>query len=356
MRVLVASDRIGALSSASAGRALAEGWGAASTVVVPLGEAGAGFAEATADGWEVELVSGVLDDRLVGWAHGPDALVVSVVGPGGALAEGIPAGASSYPLGRALRHALWERSRPATTVLVDLAGIDTHDGGAGLLAALGATGDVALDQGVAGLRGLGRVDLAAARQLLGGARLVGVVPAAETGRPLLGLRGITSQRGRTEGYDPAELLATDAALARLVELVAPGGADGPGAGACGGLGLAVLALGGTLATGPALALETPRAAAAVRRADLAVTGCSAFDFATRGGGVVAEVARRAGEALGPCIVVAGEVLVGAREMRTMGIEAAYAVRESTVDEPTGGDVTADELTATARRVSRTWSW
>ncbi|WP_375433387.1 glycerate kinase [uncultured Friedmanniella sp.] len=357
MRVVVASDRVGALSSSRAGQALAEGWASAATAVVPIGDAGVGFAEATADGWEVPLVSGVLDGRLTSWAHAPDALVVAVSGDSAPDAEGgIPASASSYALGRALRHALWEREHPAATVLVDLAGLDTHDGGAGFLAALGATADICLDAGVAGLHGLGWIDLAAVRQLLAGARLVGVVPGAETARPLLGLRGITSLRGRADGYDPAELLATDVTLSRLVELVAPGGVDLPGAGACGGLGLAVLALGGTLATGPALALGDPRAAAALRRADLAVTGTGVFDFARRGGGVVAEMARRAGAALCPCIIVAGEVLVGAREMRTMGIEAAYAVRESTADAPAGGDVTAEELAATARRVSRSWSW
>jgi glycerate kinase len=42
-------------------------------------------------------------------------------------------------------------------------------------------------------------------------------------------------------------------------------------------------------------------------------------------------------------------------MRTMGIEAAYAVRESTLDEA-GGNVRSDELAATAQRVARSWSW
>ena len=55
------------------------------------------------------------------------------------------------------------------------------------------------------------------------------------------------------------------------------------------------------------------------------------------------------------MLIAGEVVVGAREMRTMGIEAAYAVRTSTADVPTG-EVTADELRRTAARVARSWSW
>ena len=60
--------------------------------------------------------------------------------------------------------------------------------------------------------------------------------------------------------------------------------------------------------------------------------------------------------LAPCVWSAGEVLIGAREMRTLGVEAAYAVRESTADAPAGGDLTGTELRSTARRVARSWSW
>ena len=109
----------------------------------------------------------------------------------------------------------------------------------------------------------------------------------------------------------------------------------PGAGACGGLGFAVLALGGRLTTGPALAFASPAGVAATRGVELVVTGCTVFDFASRGGGVVAAAAAKAVELLSPCVVIAGEVVIGSREMRTMGIEAAYAVRESSLDTPSG---------------------
>ena len=362
MRVVVATDAVGALSSAEAGGLLAAAWPAARVEVVPTGDAGRGFARAVADTWGVELVSGVLDGRLVAWANAPEGVVVAVAdrpdpsSGGPAPGTGVPGTASTWDLGRALRQALWERSGPVGTVLLDLAGPYAHDGGAGLLAALGAVADVPLDAGVAGLRGIGRLDLAPVRQALGGARLVGVVPAEELERPLLGLRGITSLRGRAEGYDPAELLATDAALEHLAALVAPGAGSRPGAGACGGLGLAVLGLGGRLVTGPALALAGVAGGDRAARPDLVVTGCSVFDFATRGGGVVAEAARVAAAALAPCVVVAGEVLIGSREMRTLGVEAAYAVREAGVRPGAGGDVGADELAATARRISRSWTW
>ena len=67
--------------------------------------------------------------------------------------------------------------------------------------------------------------------------------------------------------------------------------------------------------------------------------------------MVSAAAERAAAALSPCVLIAGEVVVGAREMRTMGIEAAYAVHTSNADAPTG-EVTEDELRRTAARVAR----
>jgi glycerate 2-kinase len=49
------------------------------------------------------------------------------------------------------------------------------------------------------------------------------------------------------------------------------------------------------------------------------------------------------------------VIIGSREMRTMGIEAAYAVRESVLDHPQG-NVNEAELAAIAQRVARSWTW
>lgn len=345
MRVLVCSDELGGLSSATAGRSLAEGWSGQRTAVVPVGEAGAGFVTSCADRLGVAAEPVVVGDRVGVRTSGGALTAVALPGPG--VGEGaVPYAASTLPLGRLVAASLPQ----AGTLLVDLVGDDVHDGGAGFLAALGADADVDLAAGVAGLAGLSRLDLRAARARLAGLDLVGVVPGTQLSTPLLGLRGITSVRGRAAGADAEPLLAADAHLQRLADLAGPGLGAAPGAGACGGTGLAVLALGGRLAGGPELALG-----GIAGPVDLVVTGCSVFDFAHRGGGVVAAAAALAGRLLAPCVVVAGEVLVGAREMRTMGIEAAYAVHD-----PAGPGAPAlvapDELTATARRVARTWRW
>lgn len=354
MRVLVATDTIGSLSSARAGALLGVGWPAAVVTVVPLGEAGLGFGRAAADQLGVELVTGALGERVLCTARGEGTTLVSVesVVPDD---RGIPLQATSAAWGAAVSEALSSTPRPGRLV-VELAGDRVHDAGAGFLGALGARADVPLDRGVTALSGLGRLDLAPVRDRLRGVDLVGVVPSGDIELALLGLRGITSMRSQDAGLDQALLLETDATLARFARLAAPDEAARPGAGAAGGIGFAVLALGGRLVTGPQYAFETAAVPRDIGTTDLVVTGCTVFDFARRGGGVVAEAARRGVEQLCPCIAVAAEVLIGGREMRTMGIESAYPVREQSMLGSHGADVTEEELMTTARRIGRSWRW
>ena len=358
MRVLVASDTIGALGSAVAGRTLAAAWSARGhhVDVVPAGEAGQGFVTAAAEQYGLGVHVEVDGDTVTSSALGTEVAVLGVERDEDRGA-GLPLTRSSVVLGHALGRLLDRAGDRPRRILIDLAGVDVHDAGAGLLGALGAVADRTLDGGVAGLAGLGRFDLGPAAARLEGVELVGVVPPAERGDALLGLRGITSRRGRGAGLDPAVLLQVDQDLTVFARLAAADVVDRPGAGACGGLGFAVLALGGSLRTGTEIALDTHDALDAhhALSADLVVTGCSAFDFGSRGGGVVATLARRAAEYLAPCVVVAGEVLIGAREMRALGVEAAYPVHRP---RPDGAaiDVTVDELATTAQRVARSWSW
>ena len=353
VRVVVATDSIGALSSWQAGEVIAAGWSAYADVsVLPIGEAGAGFVVAYADLVNATTSTQVVDGIIMTTANGPDGSAIEVLGPsGGGL--GIPYEKSSRPVGEAIAELIGRQA--PRRILVDLAGLWVHDAGAGMLAALGATADLPLDRGVEALDGLSQLDLVPARRLLGDTELVGVVPAAQIDQPLLGLRGITARAGREANVQPELMLRTDATLEAFARMVAAPYAAVPGAGACGGLGFAVLALGGRLSTGSAIAISSPQGQKAFRNIDLVVTGCSVFDFASRGGGVVAAMAEAAAAALSPCIVIAGEVLIGSREMRAMGIEAAYVVQESAFDEP-AGNVSEQELAATARRVAQSWIW
>lgn len=352
MRVLVATDQIGALSTLEAGSALASAWADqdAQVAVAALGPSGGGFVRAMADAEraDVDMLPG--EDSTV--ALRVVAGDVAAIGlEGGADAPDEPATwrqASSAPLGAAVADLL--RTHRPRRLFIDLAWAGrAHDAGAGFLAGLSAEPGNRLRGGLAAVRELsGPVDLGAARELVRDVELVGVVPAAEVGRPLLGLRGISAVRGTRAGVDLETTLAVDAALERFCASVAPDAAGAPSAGACGGAGFAIAALGGTLVEGVAACADRVTLARTIAQADLVVTGCDRFDFFTRGGDVVAYLSERCSAAGVPLIVVANELMIGRREMRTFGIEDAYALEL--------GDPTRDSVRDASAAIARSWSW
>ena len=127
-----------------------------------------------------------------------------------------------------------------------------------------------------------------------------------------------------------------------------------GAGAAGGLGFALMLLGATRAPGIELVAGVVDLAGRAARADLVVTGEGAFDFSSRSGKVPYGVATIAQDALRPCVALAGQVLVGSREMRALGVESAYSLVDLVGEERAFADP-AGSLAALAERVARTWS-
>ena len=121
MHVLICPDRMGALTSAQAARALATGWPGAE--LRPVGEAGQGFLEATADRWRTEIRTAVWDGLPVEWSVADEGAVLRVAGPQGQPPEGsrIPYDASSLLLGRAITTLVTSHRPPR--LLVDLTGL-----------------------------------------------------------------------------------------------------------------------------------------------------------------------------------------------------------------------------------------
>jgi glycerate kinase len=89
--------------------------------------------------------------------------------------------------------------------------------------------------------------------------------------------------------------------------------------------------------------------------DVVVTGEGRFDWQSLHGKVVAEVAGRALAHGVPTVVVAGEVLVGRRELAAAGISAAYAVASTPAGVEAALADPAGTLTERAAAVARTWS-
>jgi glycerate kinase len=191
----------------------------------------------------------------------------------------------------------------ATRVVIGAGGTATNDGGAGLLAALGATATGAvLDAGPEGLTGLESVDVESARQRVAG---IEIVLASDVDTQLLGLVGATKTYGPQKGLsEEEELLVADARLQRFAECTDRKLATQKGAGAAGGIGFALLLLGASRKPGVDVVADAVGLAAALATADLVITGEGAFDFSSRAGKVPYGVAQLATGALRPCIALA----------------------------------------------------
>jgi glycerate kinase len=360
VRVLVAPDKFaGTLSAVEAAEAIADGWRRTAPDdeldLAPMSDGGPGFVDVLH-----EALGGELLAVTVRGPHGaPTPATVLVAGDtayvesaqacglhltGGEGAES----ATTYGVGELLAAAV---DAGAATVLVGLGGSGSNDGGAGLLAALGATADVPLDAGGAGLDGVGSVDVSAARERIGSVRLVA---ASDVDNPLTGLFGATKVFGPQKGIPEERLPLVDGWLEQLAAALDRRLALEKGAGAAGGLGYALLALGGTREPGVGLVADAVGLAERARAADLVVTGEGAFDYSSGAGKVPHGVASVAEEALRPCVVLAGKVLVGSREMRALGIESAYSLVDLVGEERAFGEPAA-ALAELAARTARTWS-
>ena len=329
-RVLLAIDSFkGSVSSAQAEAAVAEGmrrvWPDAELNALPLADGGEGTLDAVAAcGGEIVTceVAGPLGKRasarmLVDVER--ESSVIEMAEAAGIVyspcTESAALAATTYGVGELMLRAV---RAGAKTIYIGLGGSATNDGGAGMLQALGAR--VVDDQGcdvapgLVGLEHVASVDLAPALQALDGARIVVL---SDVENPLVGRRGALAVFGGQKGLptDDAEAMnrydgwmvgygcLLDAAIAgaRVQGLLrTPEGARTfgsvlgvPGAGAAGGLGAALLALGAELRSGVETVLDLVGFDERVRDVDLVITGEGNMDEQSAAGKVPVGVARRA---------------------------------------------------------------
>ena len=341
-RVLLAIDSFkGSVSSAQAEKAVAEGvrrvWPDAELGALPLADGGEGTLDAiAARGGELSTceVAGPLGNRLsarmlVDDEH--DSAVIEMAEAAGIgyspCTESAALAASTYGVGELILRAV---RAGAKTIYIGLGGSATNDGGAGMLQALGAR---LVDErgrniapGLAGLEHVARIDLAPALRALSGAR---VVVLSDVENPLVGRRGALAVFGGQKGLptDDAAALSRydswmvgygrllDAAIAGMRAqglLRVPEGARAfgsvlgvPGAGAAGGLGAALLALGAELRSGVETVLDLIGFDERVRDADLVITGEGNMDEQSAAGKAPVGVARRAKRYGKPVVAVVG---------------------------------------------------
>lgn len=341
-RVLLAIDSFkGSVSSARAEAAVAEGmrrvWPDAEVRALPLADGGEGTLDAiAARAGELSAceVAGPLGDRvsarmLVDDEH--ESAVIEMAEAAGIgfspCTESAALAATTYGVGELILRAV---RAGVKTIYIGLGGSATNDGGTGMLQALGAH---LVDEcgrniapGLSGLEHVASIDLAPALRALNGAR---VVVLSDVENPLVGRRGALAVFGGQKGLptDDAEALRRydswmvgygrllDAAIfeARAQGLLrAPEGARTfgsvlgvSGAGAAGGLGAALLALGAELRSGVETVLDLVGFDERVRDVDLVITGEGNMDEQSAAGKAPVGVARRAKRYGKPVVAIVG---------------------------------------------------
>ena len=389
-RVLLAIDSFkGSVSSSQAESAVAGGvrrvWPDAQVSALPLADGGEGTLDAVAAcGGEIVTceVAGPLGKRvaarmLVDGEH--ESAVIEMAEAAGIgyspCTESAALTATTYGVGELMLRAV---HTGAKTLYIGLGGSATNDGGAGMLQALGAR---LVDEcgcniapGLAGLEQVASVDLAPALQALDGARIIVL---SDVENPLVGRRGALAVFGGQKGlptddvealgrYDGwmvgyGRLLDTAIAEARAQGLLrVPEGARTfgsvlgvPGAGAAGGLGAALLALGAELRSGVETVLDLIGFDEHVRDVDLVITGEGNMDEQSAAGKAPVGVARRAKRYGKPVVAVVGGradnldavygrgidlVLPVCR--KPMGLELALDPQEATTNLICAGEATA----------------
>lgn len=372
MKVVIAPDSFaGTLSAPDAAAAIADGWRRVAPddelVLLPLSDGGPGFVAVLAASIPGRIIEVATTDPLGRAATGALLLDGTTCYLESAQAAGLhllaaadrdPLRATSYGVGVLLAAAVEGGAR---TVVVGLGGSASNDGGAGMLAALGV---IPVDAGGSPLSYGGQALCAVAHIAGPGAALRGValLAATDVDNPLLGPHGATAVFGPQKGVAERDIPALDAGLARwasVLEGELPGCPHGltelPGAGAAGGLGVALFALGASRTSGIGLVAAAVGLPEAIAGADLVITGEGSFDWQSLRGKVAVGVATTAAESGTPCLLLARQVAAGRTQLASAGIEAAYAVAEHAGSIPAALSYPAQRLADLAATVAKQWS-
>lgn len=341
MRVLICPDKFaGTLSAPEAAAAVAEGWLSAAPgdemVLRPLADGGPGFVDVLAQALGGRRIPVTTTDPLGRPAAGEVLLAGTTAYVESAQACGLhllaveerdPKVTTSYGLGLLIAAAV---EAGASEIVVGLGGSATNDAGAGMLAALGAApldeSGLALPYG--GLPLITAASLGGVPQL----RQVRLVAATDVDNPLVGLHGASSVYGPQKGAFREDVLRLDAALEHFAGVLekafgVPDIATLPGGGAAGGIGAALLALGGRVVSGITLVTTAIGLEAELDTADVVITGEGSFDHQSLRGKVAAGVAGGARDRGLPCVVVAGRVETGHREAAAAGVTELHSLVE-----------------------------
>lgn len=310
----------------------------AAYVLVPLADGGEGTVQAMVAATGGRIVSASVTGPLgtpvtafYGLTGDGRTAVIEMAAASGLMlvppAQRNPLITTTYGTGELIRAAL---AVGVSRIVVGIGGSATNDGGAGMLQALGMKlldtegGEIGFGGGA--LDRLARMDAGALDPRLG---QVTIDVACDVENPLLGAHGAAAVFGPQKGATAEMVAQLDANLAHYAAVISSDlGAEvamAPGAGAAGGMGAALLALGGRLRPGIDIILETVGFEAIARDADLIITGEGCIDSQTVSGKAplgVARIAKRLGK---PVIGIAGSLAADVGMVYAHGIDAVFGV-------------------------------
>ncbi|MFB7864079.1 glycerate kinase [Streptomyces sp. NPDC056069] len=240
--------------------------------------------------------------------------------------------ATTYGSGELLRAAL---DAGATSIVFGVGGSATTDGGAGMLAALGArfldADGEPVGPGGAALAVLASADLSGVDPRFSD---VDLVLASDVDNPLTGPKGCAAVYGPQKGASPEDVETLDSALAHYARVLekaigsrAAELAASPGAGGAGGIGYGALLIGASFRPGIELMLEVLGFAPALERATLVITGEGSLDEQTLHGKAPAGVAAAARAAGKEVVAVCGRLALAPEALGAAGIRRAYPLTE-----------------------------
>ncbi|WPO00818.1 glycerate kinase [Pseudomonas sp. MUP55] len=344
MKIIIAPDSFkDSLSAAGVAQAIAQGlaqvWPDAQLVQCPMADGGEGTVEAVLAACNGQLrsqtVQGPLGGRVQahwGWLADSHTAIIEMAEASGlqlvAPGQRDACASSTFGTGELIRAALDQGAR---RIILAIGGSATNDGGAGAMQALGVQLFDAHDQPLApgglALGGLARIRLENLDPRLA---QVSFEIAADVNNPLCGAHGASAIFGPQKGASPAQVQQLDAALGHFADhcakVLPKDVRDEPGSGAAGGLGFAAKAfLGAQFRAGVEVVAELVGLDAAVRGADLVITGEGRFDAQTLRGKTPFGVARIARRHKVPVIVLAGTLGDGYEQMYAHGVDAAFAL-------------------------------
>ena len=350
MQVLIAPDCFGdSLTAVEAAESIARGWQRGrpddELTLAPQSDGGPGFVGVLAGRvGEVHTlrVSGPLTEEVsADWVLDPaaprTAYIECAQACGLHLLGGPPTvqtalAAHSRGVGQLIAAAV---QAGAGRIVVGLGGSSCTDGGRGMIDELGG--------------------LEAGRKLLAGVELVA---ATDVEHPLLGPKGAAAVFGPQKGADPDTVRVLEQRLSDwAVELNAAAGravSDEAGAGAAGGIGAGLLALGGRRESGATIIAEHTRLADDVAAAELVITGEGRFDDQSLHGKVVSALAAGARSHQIPVLVLAGQVTLDEPTLAEAGIAAAFSITDHAGSVQRAIEDAANQLEGLAEATAATW--